>query len=174
MFSQKEDFDIHETKVCINTGKTLNDSSRERFYTPEQYFKSSKDISELFGDIDSSTLISNSLAIAQKCNVSLTTDQYFLPEYPVPKEHDFNSFLSELSNTKLKAMIASYSSDQQAIYKKRLNYELTQIHATGFSSYFLIVADFIQWSKDNDVPVGPGRGSGAGSLVAFALGITAF
>ena len=173
MFSQKEDFDIHETKVCINTGKTLNDSSRERFYTPEQYFKSSKDISELFGDIDSSTLISNSLAIAQKCNVSLTTDQYFLPEYPVPKEHDFNSFLSELSNTKLKAMIASYSSDQQAIYKKRLDYELTQIHATGFSSYFLIVADFIQWSKDNDVPVGPGRGSGAGSLVAFALGITA-
>jgi DNA polymerase-3 subunit alpha len=173
MFSQKEDFDIHETKVCINTGKTLNDSNRERLYTPEQYFKSTKDISNLFSDCDPDTLINNTLAIAQKCNVTLTTDQYFLPEYPVPKDHDFNSFLSELSRTQLGEIIKSYPSAEKEIYLKRLDYELTQIHATGFSSYFLIVADFIQWSKDNDVPVGPGRGSGAGSLVAYALGITA-
>jgi DNA polymerase-3 subunit alpha len=173
MFSQKEDFDIHETKVCINTGKTLNDSNRERLYTPEQYFKSTKDISNLFSDCDPDTLINNTLAIAQKCNVTLTTDQYFLPEYPVPKDHDFNSFLSELSRTQLDEIIKSYPSAEKEIYLKRLDYELTQIHATGFSSYFLIVADFIQWSKDNDVPVGPGRGSGAGSLVAYALGITA-
>jgi DNA polymerase-3 subunit alpha len=173
MFSQKEDFDIHETKVCINTGKTLNDSNREKLFTPEQYFKSTKDMSNLFGDCDPDTLITNTLAIAQKCNVTLTTDQYFLPEYPVPKEHDFNSFLSELSKTKLDEIIESYAQDKKEIYQKRLDYELTQIHATGFSSYFLIVADFIQWSKDNDVPVGPGRGSGAGSLVAYALGITA-
>jgi DNA polymerase-3 subunit alpha len=166
MFSQKEDFDIHETKVCINTGKTLNDSNRERLYTPEQYFKSTKDISNLFSDCDPDTLINNTLAIAQKCNVTLTTDQYFLPEYPVPKDHDFNSFLSELSRTQLDEIIKSYPSAEKEIYLKRLDYELTQIHATGFSSYFLIVADFIQWSKDNDVPVGPGRGSGAGSLVA--------
>ncbi|MDB3948119.1 DNA polymerase III subunit alpha, partial [Gammaproteobacteria bacterium] len=99
--------------------------------------------------------------------------QYFLPEYPVPKDHDFNSFLSELSKTQLDKIIASYSEDEKELYLKRLDYELAQIHATGFSSYFLIVADFIQWSKDNDVPVGPGRGSGAGSLVAYALGITA-
>ena len=173
MFSQKEDFDIHETKVCINTGKTLNDSNRERLYSPEQYFKSTKDISNLFSDCDPDTLINNTLAIAQKCNVTLTTDQYFLPEYPVPKDHDFNSFLSELSRTQLDEIIKSYPSAEKEIYLKRLDYELTQIHATGFSSYFLIVADFIQWSKDNDVPVGPGRGSGAGSLVAYALGITA-
>ena len=173
MFSQKEDFDIHETKVCINTGKTLNDSNRERLFSPEQFFKSTKDISSLFSDCDPDTLINNTLAIAQKCNVTLTTDQYFLPEYPVPKEHDFNSFLSELSKTQLEEIIESYSTDKKETYLKRLDYELTQIHATGFSSYFLIVADFIQWSKDNDVPVGPGRGSGAGSLVAYALGITA-
>ena len=173
MFSQKEDFDIHETKVCINTGKTLNDANRERLFSPEQFFKSSKDISNLFSDCDPDTLINNTVAIAQKCNVTLTTDQYFLPEYPVPEEHDFNSFLSELSKKQLNEIIESYSSEEKEIYLKRLDYELTQIHATGFSSYFLIVADFIQWSKDNDVPVGPGRGSGAGSLVAYALGITA-
>ena len=173
MFSQKEDFDIHETKVCINTGKTLNDSNRERLFTPEQFFKSTKDIYILFSDCDPDTLINNTLTISQKCNVTLTTDQYFLPEYPVPKEHDFNSFLSELSNTQLHEILKSYSKEDKLIYQKRLDYELAQIHATGFSSYFLIVADFIQWSKDNDVPVGPGRGSGAGSLVAYALGITA-
>ena len=173
MFSQKEDFDIHETKVCINTGKTLNDSNREKFFTPEQFFKSTKDMFAIFSDCDPDTLIANTAAIAQKCNVTLTTDQYFLPEYPVPQEHDFNSFLSELSETKLNEIIESYPKDKTEIYQKRLDYELTQIHATGFSSYFLIVADFIQWSKDNDVPVGPGRGSGAGSLVAYALGITA-
>ena len=173
MFSQIEDFDIHETKVCINTGKTLNDPNREKIYTPQQFFKSTKDIAELFSDCEAETLIHNTFAVAQKCNVTFTTDEYFLPEYPVPKEHDFNSFLSELSSKKLLKIIGSYSLDQQALYQKRLDYELTQIHATGFSSYFLIVADFIQWSKSNDVPVGPGRGSGAGSLVAYALGITA-
>ena len=132
MFSQKEDFDIHETKVCINTGKTLNDSNRERLFTPEQFFKSTKDIYILFSDCDPDTLINNTLTIAQKCNVTLTTDQYFLPEYPVPKEHDFNSFLSELSNTQLHEIIKSYSKEDKLIYQKRLDYELAQIHATGF------------------------------------------
>ena len=173
MFSQKEDFDIHETKVCINTGKTLNDSNRAKLFTPEQFFKSTNEITNLFSDCDAETLINNTFAIAQKCNVTLKTDEYFLPEYPVPQEHDFNSFLSELSKRQLNKIIESYAAEKKQIYLQRLDYELTQIHATGFSSYFLIVADFIQWSKDNDVPVGPGRGSGAGSLVAYALGITA-
>jgi len=173
MFSQKEDFDIHETKVCINTGKTLNDSNRAKFFTPEQFFKSTNEITNLFSDCDAETLINNTFAIAQKCNVTLKTDEYFLPEYPVPQEHDFNSFLSELSKKQLNKIIESYAAEKKEIYLQRLDYELTEIHATGFSSYFLIVADFIQWSKDNDVPVGPGRGSGAGSLVAYALGITA-
>ena len=91
----------------------------------------------------------------------------------MPDNHDFNSFLSELSNSKLQKIIQDFDVKKQYTYQERLDYELAQIHATGFSSYFLIVADFIQWSKSNDVPVGPGRGSGAGSLVAFALGITA-
>jgi DNA polymerase-3 subunit alpha len=173
MFAKKDDFDIHETKVCINTGKTLNDPNRKKHYTPEQFFKSTKDMAELFDEFGSQALIDNTFNIAQKCNVSFTTDQYFLPEYPVPKEHNFNSFLSELSNSKLREMIHSFDLEKKSIYQQRLDYELTQIHATGFSSYFLIVADFIQWSKTNDVPVGPGRGSGAGSLVAYALGITA-
>ncbi|MBD63052.1 MAG: DNA polymerase III subunit alpha [Gammaproteobacteria bacterium] len=172
MFSQKEDFDIHETKVCINTSKILNDLNRERLFTSEQFFKSGKDMYELFHDCDPETLISNTFAIAQKCNASFTTDQYYLPEYPVPKDHDFNSFLSELSKNKLNEIISSFPQQIKNNYLNRLSYELNQIHATGFSSYFLIVADFIKWSKDNDVPVGPGRGSGAGSLVAYALGIT--
>ena len=172
MFAQKEDFDIHETKVCINTGKTLNDSNRERLFTPEQFFKSTKDMSNLFGDCDPDTLVNNTYAIAQKCNVTLTTDQYFLPEYPVPKEHDFDSFLVDLSTKRLSSLIDKFEKAKQKIYLQRLEYELNQIKKMGFSSYFLIVYDFIQWSKDNDVPVGPGRGSGAGSLVAYSLGIT--
>ena len=97
MFSQKEDFDIHETKVCINTGKTLNDANRERLFSPEQFFKSSKDISNLFSDCDPDTLINNTVAIAQKCNVTLTTDQYFLPEYPVPEEPAASAFLKNFT-----------------------------------------------------------------------------
>ncbi|KRO34783.1 MAG: DNA polymerase III subunit alpha [SAR86 cluster bacterium BACL1 MAG-120823-bin87] len=173
MFLQKEDFDIHETKVCINTGKTLNDPNREKLYTPEQFLKSSTEMANLFTEYGAETLLANTYQIALKCNASFVTDEYFLPEYPVPENHDFNSFLSELSNSKLNEIIAPFESGKQVIYQQRLDYELTQIHTTGFSSYFLIVADFIQWSKNNDVPVGPGRGSGAGSLVAFALAITA-
>ncbi len=173
MFLQKEDFDIHETKVCINTGKTLNDPNREKLYTPEQFLKSSTEMANLFTEYGAETLLANTHQIALKCNASFVTDEYFLPEYPVPENHDFNSFLSELSNSKLNEIIAPFESGKQVIYQQRLDYELTQIHTTGFSSYFLIVADFIQWSKNNDVPVGPGRGSGAGSLVAFALAITA-
>ena len=173
MFSRREDFEIHETKVCINTGITLNDSNREKNYTTEQFFKSTKEMRDLFSNFDLDILFDNTLRISQKCNVSFTTDEYFLPEYPVPDNHDFNSFLSELSNSKLQKIIQDFDVKKQYTYQERLDYELAQIHATGFSSYFLIVADFIQWSKSNDVPVGPGRGSGAGSLVAFALGITA-
>ena len=101
MFSQKEDFDIHETKVCINTGKTLNDSNRERLFTSEQFFKSSMDISEVFYDCDPDTLIAHTHAIAKKCNGSLNTEQYYLPDDPVPKNKALNYFLSERSKTQL-------------------------------------------------------------------------
>ena len=170
LFSEANDFDIHETKVCINTGKTLNDPNREKIFSREQYFKSSSDMVDIFKDY--SDLIGNTNEIAKKCNVSLHSSSYFLPEYPVPQEHNFDSFLRDLAHKKLKIHIKKYNESTKKDYKKRIDYELDQIKSMGFSSYFLIVYDFIQWSKDNNVPVGPGRGSGAGSLVAFSLGIT--
>ena len=170
LFTSKDDYEIHETKVCINTGKTLNDPNREKIFSDQQYFKSSEEMSELFKDYPS--LIDNTNEISKKCNVSLDTKGYFLPEYPVPKDHDFDSYLENLSNKRLKALIKTFDKSKQSEYLMRLSYELDQIKNMGFSSYFLIVYDFIEWSKNNDVPVGPGRGSGAGSLVAYALGIT--
>ena len=170
LFSNKDDFETHEAKVCINTGKTLNDPHREKIFSEQQYFKSPKEMADLFNDCIS--LIDNTNEISKKCNVSIKTKGYFLPEYPVPKKHDFDSYLAELSNTRLNTFIKDFKPGKQRDYKSRLDYELDQIKTMGFSSYFLIVHDFIEWSKINDVPVGPGRGSGAGSLVAFSLGIT--
>jgi len=170
LFAESTDFDTHETKVCINTGKTLNDPNREKIFSQEQYFKSPKQMTELFKGFDE--LIDNTNEISKKCNVSIHTKEYFLPEYPVPKEHDFDSFLVELSKKRLAPLIETFDKANKDAYIERLDYELNQIKTMGFSSYFLIVYDFILWSKDNDVPVGPGRGSGAGSLVAYALGIT--
>ena len=170
LFAKSSDFDTHETKVCINTGKTLNDPNREKIFSQEQYFKSPEQMSDLFKGFDE--LIDNTNEISKKCNVSIHTKEYFLPEYPVPKEHDFDSFLVELSKKRLAPFIDAFDKAKKDTYIERLDYELNQIKTMGFSSYFLIVYDFILWSKDNDVPVGPGRGSGAGSLVAFALGIT--
>jgi DNA polymerase-3 subunit alpha len=170
LFAKKDDYEIHETKVCINTGKTLNDPNREKPFSDEQYFKSAKEMQKLFNGFDE--LINNTNEVAKKCNVSLHTKGYFLPEYPVPKDHNFDSFLVDLSNKRLSSLIGKFEKTKQKIYLQRLEYELNQIKKMGFSSYFLIVYDFIQWSKDNDVPVGPGRGSGAGSLVAYSLGIT--
>jgi DNA polymerase-3 subunit alpha len=170
LFAKKDDYEIHETKVCINTGKTLNDPNREKPFSDEQYFKSSDEMQKLFNGFDE--LIDNTNEVAKKCNVSLHTKGYFLPEYPVPKEHDFDSFLVDLSTKRLSRLIDKFEKSKQKKYFQRLEYELNQIKKMGFSSYFLIVFDFIQWSKDNDVPVGPGRGSGAGSLVAYSLGIT--
>ena len=170
LFAEQDDYEIHETKVCINTGKTLNDPNRERVFSEHQYFKSPQEMTELFKDYDS--LIDNTNEISKKCNVSLETKGYFLPEYPVPKKHNFDSFLKEISTQRIESYIKDFDSKKHSEYLDRLNYELEQIKTMGFSSYFLIVYDFIEWSKNNDVPVGPGRGSGAGSLVAFALGIT--
>jgi DNA polymerase-3 subunit alpha len=170
LFAESTDFDTHETKVCINTSKTLSDPNREKLFSQEQYFKSPEQMENLFDGF--SELISNTNEISKKCNVSIHTKEYFLPEYPVPKEHDFDSFLVDLSNKRLAKYINEFNKENKKLYQQRLDYELDQIKTMGFSSYFLIVYDFIQWSKDNDVPVGPGRGSGAGSLVAFALSIT--
>ena len=171
LFGDREDFDIHEIKVCINSGKTLNDPNREKIYSEEQYFKSQDEMQDLFKDFPE--VLSNTLEIAKQCNLSLEPDGYFLPEYPVPKGQDFDTHLKSLVEENLNILTAEFPKDQIREYKARVQYELDQIKIMGFSSYFLIVYDFIKWSKNNDVPVGPGRGSGAGSLVAFCLGITA-
>ena len=171
LFGEREDFEIHETKVCINSGKTLNDPNREKIYSEEQYFKSQDEMQDLFGDFPD--VLSNTLEIAKQCNLSIEPDGYFLPEYPVPDGQDFDTHLKSLVEESLDNLIAKFDNDKVEEYKARVKYELDQIKTMGFSSYFLIVYDFIKWSKNNDVPVGPGRGSGAGSLVAFCLGITA-
>ena len=171
LFGDREDFEIHETKVCINSGKTLNDPNREKIYSEEQYFKSQDEMQDLFKDFPE--VLSNTLEIAKQCNLSLEPDGYFLPEYPVPEGQNFDSHLKSLVEENLKNLTAKFTNDQVEEYKARVKYELDQIKTMGFSSYFLIVYDFIKWSKNNDVPVGPGRGSGAGSLVAYCLGITA-
>lgn len=170
LFANQDDYEVHETKVCINTSKTVNDPNREKIFSEQQYFKSPQEMEVLFKDCIS--LVSNTNEIAKKCNVSFDTKEYFLPEYPVPKQHNFDTYLEELSSNRLNPFIKNFDKKKQEEYKSRLCYELDQIKTMGFSSYFLIVYDFIEWSKNNDVPVGPGRGSGAGSLVAYALGIT--
>ena len=171
LFGDREDFEIHETKVCINSGKTLNDPNREKIYSEEQYFKSQDEMHDLFKEFPE--VLSNTLEIAKQCNLSLEPDGYFLPEYPVPEGQDFDTHLESLVQGNLDNKMATLSKDEIKEYKARVKYELDQIKTMGFSSYFLIVYDFIKWSKNNDVPVGPGRGSGAGSLVAYCLGITA-
>ena len=171
LFGEREDFEIHETKVCINSGKTLNDPNREKIYSEEQYFKSQDEMQDLFGDFPD--VLSNTLEIAKQCNLSIEPDGYFLPEYPVPDGQDFDTHLKSLVEESLDNLITKFDNDKVEEYKARVKYELDQIKTMGFSSYFLIVYDFIKWSKNNNVPVGPGRGSGAGSLVAFCLGITA-
>ena len=171
LFGEREDFEIHETKVCINSGKTLNDPNREKIYSEEQYFKSQDEMQDLFGDFPD--VLSNTLEIAKQCNLSIEPDGYFLPEYPVPDGQDFDTHLKSLVEESLDNLITKFDKDKVKEYKARVKYELEQIKTMGFSSYFLIVYDFIKWSKNNNVPVGPGRGSGAGSLVAFCLGITA-
>ena len=121
LFAKEEDFDIHETKVCINTGKTLNDPNREKLFSQEQYFKSSAEMESLFDGFDE--LITNTIEISKKCNVSIHTKNYFLPEYPVPKDHDFDSFLVDLSNNRLSTYINKFDDIKTKVYLDRLKYE---------------------------------------------------
>tara|TARA_B100000029_G_scaffold516715_1_gene633179 strand:+ start:21357 stop:24812 length:3456 start_codon:yes stop_codon:yes gene_type:complete len=170
MFIKKQDFDIHEIKVCINTTDTLNNPNRKKEFSSDQYFKSSSEMYTLYKGYEEA--VQNTFELAKLCNVTISTGLPVLPEYPVPANHTFDSFLADEAQKHLERYINNFDADKQLQYKERLDYEIAAIHKTGFSSYFLIVADFIQWSRDNNVPVGPGRGSGAGSLVAFSLGIT--
>ena len=178
-FIDSEDYEAHEARVCIADGYVLGDERRPKNYSPEQYFKSSSEMTELFADLPSA--IENSYYIAQRCNVTLQLGKYFLPDYPIPEGHTIETFFAHLSKEGLEERLAHlYPPEKRGEdwpeirkpYDERIVYEIDIINNMGFPGYFLIVMDFIQWSKNNGVPVGPGRGSGAGSLVAYSLKIT--
>ncbi|MBD9537025.1 DNA polymerase III subunit alpha [Stenotrophomonas sp. STM01] len=172
-FLSPEDFDAHEARVCISTGRVLDDPKRPREYSREQYLKTPEQMCELFADIPDA--IDNTLALAQRCNVEMRLGTYFLPNYPVPDDETLDTWIQKMSRDGLterleKNPLAPGMSRED--YFERLEFELNTIIKMGFPGYFLIVADFIQWGKNQGIPIGPGRGSGAGSLVAWALKIT--
>lgn len=174
-FLTENEFDAHEIRVAIHDGFTLDDPKRPRNYSPQQYMRSEEEMCELFSDIPEA--LENSVEIARRCNVTIRLGEYFLPQFPTG-EMTTEDFLVAKSKEGLEERLAFLFPDEQVRaerrpeYDERLDIELTVINQMGFPGYFLIVMEFIQWSKDNDVPVGPGRGSGAGSLVAYALKIT--
>ena len=178
-FVEQDDFEAHEARVCIADGYVLGDDKRPKNYSTEQYFKTAEQMSELFSDIPSA--IENTYQIAKRCNVELQLGTYFLPDFPIPDGYTINTYFEHLSREGLEERlnhlypIAERDEDWADIrkpYDERIKYEVDIILKMGFPGYFLIVMDFIQWAKNNGVPVGPGRGSGAGSLVAYSLKIT--
>ncbi len=175
-FLDADDFRAHEARVCIAEGRTLADPRRPRHYTPEQYFKTSAQMCALFADVPAA--LRNAVEIARRCNLELELGKPRLPDYPTPAGTSLDDHCRALAGAGLERRLAALYPDagqrdeRRPAYAARLDTELTTIATMGFSGYFLIVADFINWAKTNGVPVGPGRGSGAGSLVAYSLGIT--
>ncbi|MFL0797171.1 MAG: DNA polymerase III subunit alpha [Cellvibrionaceae bacterium] len=217
-FLKSEEFEAHETRVCISEGRALDDPRRERRYSEQQYLRSQEEMCELFSDIPEA--LENTLEISKRCNVQLLLGTYFLPDYPIPDDFEKDPFFQKMPYAELEKYAAdaleekwadkketeeyqevlkvniffqkiSYEGleerlsrileeddplynpkDSRQDYIDRLQFELNIIMQMGFPGYFLIVMDFIQWGKDHDIPVGPGRGSGAGSLVAYAQKIT--
>lgn len=172
-FAEAQDFEAHETRVCIHEGRTLNDGRRERRYSEWQYLRSSQEMADLFQDVPSA--IGNAVEIAKRCNVEVALGTYYLPDYPIPDQQTPEQYLLQLSTKGLDERLAAGGpADEwtEAGYQERLQFELDVINQMGFAGYFLIVMEFIAWAKQNDIPVGPGRGSGGGSLVAYVLGIT--
>ena len=172
-FLEQDDFDAHEARVCINQGRVLADPRRPREYTDQQYLKTPAEMAELFADLPEA--LENTVELARRCTLELNFGTYYLPDFPVPAGHDLNSHIRELSRQGLRERLAHAplaANHALGDYEARLELELDVIVEMGFPGYFLIVADFINWAKQQDIPVGPGRGSGAGSLVAWALKIT--
>ena len=175
-FLERGDFKAHEARVCIAEGYMLGDPRRPKPYTEEQYFKSPEEMAELFSDLPEALI--NSVEIAKRCNLEISLGKNYLPEFPTPDGVTLDDFLCQEAARGLEVRLQQLFPDpavraaQRATYETRLKIETETIVQMGFPGYFLIVADFINWAKRNDVPVGPGRGSGAGSLVAYSLGIT--
>ncbi|HSX65482.1 MAG TPA: DNA polymerase III subunit alpha, partial [Pseudoxanthomonas sp.] len=172
-FLDPSGFDAHEARVCISTGRVLDDPKRPREYSPEQYLKSAEQMAELFADVPDA--IDNTMALALRCNLELKLGEYALPAYPVPSDETLDSWIRSQAHAGLAQRLEKNPlapGHTREDYQQRLDFELDTICKMGFPGYFLIVADFIQWGKSHGIPIGPGRGSGAGSLVAWALQIT--
>ena len=175
-FVKEEDYEAHEARVCIAEGEILGNPRRVRRFTRDQHFKTSTDMAALFADLPSA--IANSVEIARRCNLTLVLDKPQLPDFAVPEGHTIDTYFREASFEGLEERLTQLFPDeaqrdaQRPAYVERLEFEIATILKMGFPGYFLIVGDFINWAKQNGCPVGPGRGSGAGSLVAYALKIT--
>ncbi len=169
------DYEAHEARVCIQQSYTLADSRRPRNYSQQQYLRTADEMHALFDDVPEA--LENTLLIAQRCNMSMDLGNYYLPHFPVPADSSEDVYLREVATSGLEKILSGFAAEDiteemKAEYRDRLEVELEVINSMGFPGYFLIVADFIEWAKNNGIPVGPGRGSGAGSLVAYAMGIT--
>ena len=175
-FLRRDDARAHEARVCIADGYVLGDNRRPKRYSEEQYFKTRDEMAELFADLPEA--LQNSVEIARRCNLTVELGKSRLPDFPTPAGEPLEAFLASESHAGLVRRMellypdAAEREAQRPAYVARLDFEIATIVKMGFPGYFLIVADFINWAKHNGVPVGPGRGSGAGSLVAYSLGIT--
>lgn len=175
-FLSREDFEAHEVRCAIAEGYTLQDPRRSRLFTEEQYLKCEDEMCALFADIPAA--LANSVEIAKRCNIDGVLSKPQLPLFPTPDGMSLDDYIDKLAKEGLQRRLEFLYPDPKVLeakrsdYDKRLEYELGIIKGMKFPGYFLIVQDFINWSKRNGVPVGPGRGSGAGSLVAYSLGIT--
>ncbi len=175
-FLGRDDYKAHETRVCIAEGYVLNDKRRVRQFTAQQYFKTQAEMAALFADLPEA--LQNSVEIAKRCNLFLQLGKPHLPDFPTPNGESLDDFLRSESERGLQQRMVRLFTDETVRaakmqeYTERLAFEIETIIKMGYPGYFLIVADFILWAKNNGVPVGPGRGSGAGSLVAYSMGIT--
>ncbi|HVJ24362.1 MAG TPA: DNA polymerase III subunit alpha, partial [Burkholderiales bacterium] len=171
-FLDAGDFQAHEARVCIATGHVLGDQRRPKRFTPEQYFKRQDEMAKRFADIPHA--LQNSIEIARRCNLSIELGKSRLPAFPTPDGVTIDELLRRAAEAGLGRRFEKLSlkDSDKPRYHERLAFEIRTIAQMGYAGYFLIVADFINWAKSNGVPVGPGRGSGAGSLVAYSLGIT--
>jgi DNA polymerase-3 subunit alpha len=175
-FATASDYEAHEARVCIAEGEILGNPRRARRFTPQQYFKSSAEMQALFADLPSA--LANAVEIARRCNLTLVLGKPQLPDFPVPEDHTIETYFRQASVDGLEERLTRLYPDaaqrdaERPRYLQRLEFEIDTILKMGFPGYFLIVGDFINWAKNHGCPVGPGRGSGAGSLVAYALKIT--
>ena len=176
-FLKASDFEAHETRVCINEGRTLDDPRRSKEFSEQQYLRSPEEMQRLFQDIPEA--LENTVEIARRCNLELELGQNYLPDFPVPEGMDMAGYFKKQAQQGLEQRFRQImdpdAADRESVreqYRQRLTLEINVILEMGFPGYFLIVADFIKWAKAQGIPVGPGRGSGAGSLVAYALTIT--